>query len=150
MTNVPFEPYRKLNDQPLYINTKANHPSTVIKQVAAAINRRLSVLSSNNETFDNAKPLYDKVLRSSGFNESLHYCKKNTTALTKRNRIRNIIWFNPPCSNVVKTSLNLIKKQFPPKHDFHPVFNKNIVKVSYGCMSIMGRIINSHNKKSLI
>ena len=137
LTNVRFQPYRKLNDEPPY--TKSNHTPTV-----QSIQSHQSQIIIQQR---NIRPLYDKALRSSGFNESLHYCKKNTTAPTKRNRIRNIIWFNPPCSNVVETFLNLIKRQFPPKHDLHPVFNKNNVKVSYGCMSIMGRIINSHNKK---
>ena len=78
LTNGFFQPYRKPNDEPLYINTKSNHPPTVIKQISPAIKRRLSVLYSNEETFDNAEPLYDKALRSSGFNESLHNCKKIT------------------------------------------------------------------------
>jgi len=47
LTNVPFQPYRKLNDEPPY--TKSNHIPTVIKQVSKAINRRLS---SKKETFD--------------------------------------------------------------------------------------------------
>ena len=133
---------------------KSNHPPTVIKQIPAAINRRLSALSSNKETFDKAKPTYDKALRSSGFNESLHYCKKNTTAPTKTNRKRNTIWFNPPYSknvqtNVAKTFLNLIKKPFPPNHNLHPIFNKNNVKVSYSCMPNMSSIIKNHNKKIL-
>ena len=154
LTNGLFQPYRKPNDEPLYINMKSNHPPTVIKQIPAAINRRLSALSSNKETFDKAKPIYDKALRSSGFNESLHYCKKNTTAPTKRNRKRNTIWFNPPYSknvqtNVAKTFLNLIKKHFPPNHNLHPIFNKNNVKVSYSCMPNMSSIIKNHNKKIL-
>ena len=97
LTNGLFQPYRKPNDEPLYINMKSNHPPTVIKQIPAAIDRRLSALSSNKE-----KPIYDKALRSSGSNKSLHYCKKNTTAPTKRNRKRNIIWFNPPYSKNVQ------------------------------------------------
>ena len=161
MTNGLFQPYRKPNDEPLYINAKSNHPLTVIEQIPAAINHRLSALSSNKETFDKAKPLYDKAkplydkaLRRSGFDDSLHYCKKNTTTPTKRNRKRNIIWFNPPYSknvqtNVAKTFLKLIKKQFPPNHNLHPVFHKNNVKVSYSCMPNMGSIINNHNKKIL-
>ena len=78
LTNGLFQPYRKPNDEPLYINTKSNHPPTVIKQIPAAINHRLSALSSNKETFDKAKPLYDKALRSSGFNESLHRTARKT------------------------------------------------------------------------
>ena len=97
-------------------------------------------------------PLYDKALRSSGFNESLHYCKKNTTALTKRNTNRNTIRFNTPYNknvqtNVAKTFFNLIKKFFPPNHNLRPVINKNNVKVSYSCMPNMGSIINNHGKK---
>ena len=93
LTSGLFQPYRKPNDEPLYINSKSNHPP---KQVHAAINRRLSASSSIKETFDKAKPLYDKALRSSGFNANLHYCEKNTTTPTKRNRKRSIIRFKPP------------------------------------------------------
>ena len=86
--------------------------------------------------------------------QRLHYCKKNTTTPTKRDRKRNIIWFNPPYSknvqtNVAKTFLNLIKKHFPVNHNLHPVFNKGNVKVSYCRMPNMGSIINNHNKKIL-
>ena len=147
LTSGLFQLYRKPNDEPLYINAKSNHPPTFIKQIPAAINRRLSALSSDKETFD-------KALRSSGFKVNLHYYKKNTTTPTKRNRKRNVVWFNSPYSknvqtNVAKTFLNLIKKHFPPNHKLHPVFNKNNVKVSYNCMPDMGRIINNHNKKIL-
>ena len=50
LTKGHFQPYRKPNDEPLYINTKSNHPPTVIKQIPAAINRRISASSSNKET----------------------------------------------------------------------------------------------------
>ena len=102
LTNGLFHLYRKPNGEPLYINTKSNHPPTVIKQIPAAINRRLSALSSNKETFEKAKPLYDKALRSSGFNESIHYCKKNTAAPTKRNRM-SILFVNLPASIIFET-----------------------------------------------
>ena len=97
---------------------------------------------------------YEKTLRSSGFDESLNYCKKNTTTPAKRNRSRNITWFNPPYSknvqtNVAKTFLNLIKKHFPPNHNLRPIFNRNNVKVSFTCMPNMGSIINNHNNKIL-
>ena len=155
LTNRLFQSYRKPNNGQLYIYTKSNHPPTEIKQIPAAINHRLSALSSHKETFDKAKSLYDKALKSSRLNRSVYYCKKNTTAPTKRTRSRNIIWFNPPCSknvqtNVAKIFLNLIKKHFPPNHNLHPIFNKNNVKVRYSCMPNMGSIINNHNKKILI
>ena len=60
--NGRLQTYRKQNDEPLYINTEFNHPPTVIKQIPAPINRRLSALSSNKESFDKI----DKAFRSSG------------------------------------------------------------------------------------
>ena len=49
LTNGRFQPYRKPNDEPLYIITKSNHPPTVIEQIPAAINRGISAVSSNKE-----------------------------------------------------------------------------------------------------
>ena len=100
------------------------------------------------------RPLYNKALKSSGFNENIHCCKKNTTTTSERNRKRNIICFNLPYSknvqtNVAKTFLNLIEIHFPPNHNLHSVFNKNNVNVTYSCMPDMGSITKNHNKKIL-
>ena len=47
----------------------------------------------------------------------------------RRNRSRNIIWFNPPLrsnaeTNVARKLLKLVKKHFS-KHRYHKIFNKN-------------------------
>jgi len=152
LTNESYRPYRKPNDEPLYISTKSNHPPTIIRQLPAAINRRISDISCNQEMFDNAKPLYEKALKSSGFTENLIYTRPKTPTPAKKNRKRKIIWFNPPFSknvqtNVGKTFLNLIQKHFPPKHKFNCIFNKNNVKISYSCMPNMATIITNHNKQ---
>ena len=68
----------------------------------------------------------------------------------RRNRQRNIIWFNPPFSKNVKTNiarsfLNLVDTHFPLGHKLHKIFNRNTVKVSYSCMSNVRSIITSHN-----
>ena len=39
LTKATYYPYRKPNNQPLYINTKSNHPPNIIKQLPASINR---------------------------------------------------------------------------------------------------------------
>ena len=80
----------------------------------------------------------------------MQYASSNETH--KRNRSRNIRWFNPPYSKIVSTNvgklfLKLIDKHFPQDHKFRKLFNRNNVKVSYGCMQNIGGIINSHNKK---
>ena len=70
----------------------------------------------------------------------------------KRNRKRNIIWFNPPFNkniktNIGKTFLKLIDKHFPRSSKLHKIFNRNTIKVSYSCTENMSMIIKKHNKK---
>ena len=40
-------PFRKLNDQPLYINAGSNHPPMIKKQLPSMLSKRLSELSCN-------------------------------------------------------------------------------------------------------
>ena len=72
----------------------------------------------------------------------------------RKNRPRDIIWFNPLYStdietNVAKTFLKLIDKHFSKSHILHKVFNRNNVKVSYSCTSNMRNLIKQHNAKIL-
>ena len=150
-----YRPYRKPNNDTMYIHKESNHPPNVIKHLPNAIEKRLSELSSSKEIFDNAKGYYEVALKKSGFETKLNYTppqldKQNT----RRNRKRNIIWFNPPYSKNVKTKvaekfLKLIKRHFPQRHKFHKLFNKNNVKVSYSSMPNVKSIINTHNRKVL-
>ena len=152
LTNETYYPYRKPNDQPLYINTKSNHPPNIIKQLPDAINRRISDISCNEAEWNKAIPIYEDALKSSGYAETLTYNHHKPPTRTKRNRQRNIIWYNPPYSmnvqtNIGRTFLKLIEKHFPKHHRLHRIFNKNNVKVSYSCMENMETIISKHNKK---
>ena len=102
------------------------------------INKRLSDLSCNKEEFDKAKLLYEKSLHESGYKTSMSYAQ--TEVKNSGNRSRNIIWFNPPFSQNVKTNigklfLKLVKKHFPKHHRLHKIFNPNTVKLSYSSMS---------------
>ena len=86
---------------------------------------------------------------NSNISSSFH---QSSTSHVKRQRHRNIIWFNPPYSsavitNVVKKFLQLIDLHFPPLNKFHKISNRNNVKVSYCCTQNVGNIIKSHNKK---
>ena len=38
-----YFPFKKINNKPLYINAKSNHPHTIIKELPKMINKRLSV-----------------------------------------------------------------------------------------------------------
>ncbi len=152
LKNASYYPYKKPNNNPLYINTKSNHPPNIIKQLPAAINRRISDISCNETEFNKAKPIYEDALQSSGYNQPLTFDKQRSPPRARRNRQRNIIWYNPPYSknvktNIGKTFLKLIDKHFHKDHKFHKLFNKNNIKVSYSCTDNMGTIISKHNKK---
>ena len=68
-----YQPYRKRNDNPLYVNRLSNHPPTIIRQIPTAVETRISSLSSNEETFRNATPPYDDALKNSGYDYELKY-----------------------------------------------------------------------------
>ena len=72
----------------------------------------------------------------------------------KRNRKRQIIWFNPPFNLKAKTKigklfLNLLEKHFPPHNKLHKLFNRTTVKISYSCMPNMNSYTYMHNHKVL-
>ena len=46
-----YIPYRKPNNDPLYIDSRSNHPPCIIKQLPVSINERLCSLSSDEKSF---------------------------------------------------------------------------------------------------
>ena len=96
------KPYRKPNDDPLYIHKHSNHPPSILRQLSTSINRRISTLSSNKQIFDDAVQAYQNVLGHSNFSHKLEYMPQEKHK-QRRNRQRNIIWFNTPFSKNIKT-----------------------------------------------
>ena len=144
-----YYPYRKENNEILYIHKQSNHPPSIIKQIPSMISKRISDISCDSDHFNKAAPDYNTALKKSGFNESIKY---SPSQLKRRNRKRQIIWFNPPYSVNVKTNvgklfMRLIDKHFPSHHKFHKLFNCNNVKLSYSCMPSMKNVIQKHNSK---
>jgi len=151
LNSATFKPYNKPNNDPRYINAKSNHPPTVVKQIPNSVSKRISTNSSNHEIFNSAAPTYNNILKNCGYKDKIEFIPKNTTK-NIRNRRRNIIWYNPPFSQNVKTNvakqfLKLIRKHFGKNHKYNKIFNRNNVKVSYSCMDNMKKIISAHNKK---
>ena len=70
------------------------------------INKILSELSCNKDKLDEANVLHEKPLQKSGYQTSMSYAQ--TEMETNKNRSRNIIWFNPPFSQNVKTNVGKI------------------------------------------
>ena len=150
-----FKPYIKPNTTPLYIHSKSNHPPTVIRNLPAAINKRLSSISCNKEVFDKAAPTYRDALAKSGYKYDLEFDPEAANQKQKHScRKRNITWFNPPFSQNVKTKvggkfLKLIESCFPPEHPLKKICNRNTLKLSYRCTPNIGSVISAKNSKLL-
>nr|XP_054750112.1 uncharacterized protein LOC129255808 [Lytechinus pictus] len=84
LNNGKFYPYRKPNDQPMYVHKQSNHPPSIIKNLPASVSRRVSNISCDEETFKKAAPMYDNALRSSGYADSLYYTMTNQDGKEKQ------------------------------------------------------------------
>ena len=73
LNQFSYRPYTKPNTTLKYIHHDRNHPPITIKNIPASINRRLSLLSSDKASFDQATPSYQKALYESGYNYTLAY-----------------------------------------------------------------------------
>ena len=148
-----YRPYRKPNDETTYVHRESNHAPTIIKKLPSMIENRISTLSANTEIFDNSKGYYEEALKKSGYDFKMKFTPPEVQN-RRKNRQRNIIWFNPPFSKNVKSKiaeefLKMVDKHFPPRHRYRKIFNRNNVKVSYSSMPNMKSIISGHNKNVL-
>ena len=153
LSNGSYKPYHKPDDETSYIHVESDHPPSIIKQLPASVERRISDLSSTEEIFNQSKRHYQEALDKSGYKHQLTY-KPSPNSAGRRKRGRKIIWYNPPYSRSVETNigkefLRLLDTHFPRHHQLHKIFNRNTVKVSYGCMPSIQASINVHNKKIL-
>ena len=48
-----YQPYKKPNDDPLYINKKSNHPPSILQQLPKSFSKRISEISSTNAFLTN-------------------------------------------------------------------------------------------------
>ena len=72
-----YQPYRKPNNEPVYIHQQSNHLSNILKELPKSISKRISVISCDEQVFNNAKETYEKALESSSFTEKLTYIQPN-------------------------------------------------------------------------
>ena len=82
-----------------------------MKELPKIINDRLSRNSSTAEIFNSSKEEYKTALKNSGCkNIDFKYIAENKND-SRKNRQRNIIWFNPPFNQTLSTNVG---KQFKP------------------------------------
>ena len=140
-----FSPYKKPNNVINYVHKKSNHPPTILKNIPANINRRLSSISSSKEIFDAAVPPYQEALDKAGYDYKLEFneVEPNQQRNSRRKRKRDIIFFNPPFDLNVKTKLGkeflkILDSSFPVGNPLHGQLNRHNVKISYRTMPNTG------------
>ena len=143
-----YKPYRKPNDDPLYINKHSNHPPSILRQLTTSMNKHISTLSSDKQTFEDAAPAYQNALGHSNFSHKLEYTPHETQR-PRRIRQRNVICFNPPFSKNVKTNiarnfLHLVDTHFPAGHKLHKIFKRRFFTES---RIVRSKPIRSHGLK---
>ena len=146
-TNRPFT---KPGNDIKYVSADSNHPPHIKKAIPKMVAARLSKLSSTEEIFKQEAPPYQEALKNAGYEEEITYSK----ASPKKTRRRKVIWFHPPWSNDVSTNvgakfLKLLDRHFPVTNELHKLFNRNSIKISYGCLPNMDSILARHNTKIL-
>ena len=144
LTKHENDPFRKPDDDPVYLNKNSDHPNHIIKHIPIMVEKRLSNLSSTEQIFDTHKALYEKALIDSEYIYKPIYDEADPTKIKKavnldyqkpeksgrKRKPRKIIYFNPPFSKLVKTNviklfLTMIDKHFPKGHKLHKCFNRN-------------------------
>ena len=142
-----YQPFTKPNTSLQYVHRERSHPSITIKNVPAGINKRLSSLSYDKASFDQAASPYQKALDESGYHYTLWY-EPAKTSKRKNQQRNNILWYNPPFSknnstNIGHKFLALVQKSSAQ------IFNRNTINISYSCMNNTKQIIDNHSKRIL-
>ena len=162
-SNKSYEVYHKPNSNTNYVHSKSNHPASVLKNMSANTEQRISKLCSTEEFFDQHKNYYNEILKKSGHGHDLQY-EKSPRKAKKRTRTRKTVWYNPPFCKSVKTKIGqeffrILDKHFAepkpdPKTGLKPFrtglnlfINKNTIKLSFSTVNNIARVFSLHNKK---
>ena len=90
-----YRSYRKENDTLLYVNRKSNHPPSILKNIPAGVDNRLSSISADETVFKDAVKPYTDALVDCGYANQLKYDSEAGKSSKERNRGRNIAWLTP-------------------------------------------------------
>ena len=151
-----YKPYHKPNASLLYVHAQSNHPKSIKDNIPLSVNRRLNILSSSEEMFDQVKGEYQEALKKAGYTHVLKYEKVNLKGLNKkkrkRQRYKHMFYFHPPHEDTVATKvgkrlLEILDRTIPPDHELYALLNRHTVKVGYSCMDNLKKKIQNHNIK---
>ena len=84
-----YQPYRKPNNEPVYIYKQLNHPPNILKELPKSINKQIPAISCDEHVFNNTKETYENALANSGFTEKLKYIQPmNKTKITEKQKMK--------------------------------------------------------------
>ena len=139
--------YRRLNNNPIYIDKSLNHPPTILKQLPKSIAKRISETSSNEEILNKSIKIHSKALKQHGFTNEHKYLPNELQQPEKKKKEENAK--RRSSSSIHSIQKTLLKKHFPTSHILHKIFDNNTVKISYSCMKNINFVISSNNKSLL-
>ena len=67
LNNSNYKPYRKPDNEILYLHKDSNHQPSILKQIPTSIKKGISTWSSNETLFSESKEIYQKALEISGY-----------------------------------------------------------------------------------
>ena len=147
-----YRPYKKLNDNLIYISNSSNHPPQIIKHLTQTISESLSRNSSSAEIFQQSKPDYEEALKKCGYKAKLQYIQPNLQQNNTRKRTQKIICFNPPFSlnvktNVAKMFLQLIDTHLSPTKSYIKSLTVTPLKLVTAALKIYGKLLKDIIRK---
>ena len=136
LTSDSYRPFLKPDNPLIYVHKESNHPPLILENIPKSVNKRLSELSKSEEIFIECSKEYQTALNNSGYKFPLKYETTTENSRRKKQRRRNILWFNPPYSKNIKTNIGkeffkLLDTCFPAYHILNPIIIRNSVKLSY-------------------
>ena len=123
------KPYIKPNNTIQYVHTSSNHPKHIIENIPKGVEDRLSMLSSNEDIFNEAALPYNEALKNAGHTHRLKFKPHQDPTVNKRRvRKRDTLWINPPFSKTLKTKVGkeffkILDECFPPSNPLSKIFN---------------------------
>lgn len=82
-------PFKKPNNQILYVDKESNHPKTITTTLPGMINTRIQTLSSSKDIFDTYKKPYIEGFKNAGYSPDLIF-SDNTDTVSKTQTKPNI------------------------------------------------------------
>ena len=87
LKSATYYPYRKPNNELLYINKHSNHPPSIINQIPSMISNQISQNSCDKNHFDKAAPDDNIALENSGFNENVTILQVHSSVKLARGKL---------------------------------------------------------------